>query len=164
MGPHVKLMSNPAVVVKIIVSLPPSWKSTIMYAVPIAKLWHELKCKSWISLCRCAFFEFSIWHARHYSFNRRIRKMCAMYIQLDCWSSGRTRKIYLARNQKGYDNSKTTVGKLLARRIQIWVVFFIKAWFWKLYWIPFKIMPKQKKTSQIQVCLVKYSSSKGSDL
>ena len=124
MGPHVKLMSNPAVVVKIIVSLPPSWKSTIMYAVPIAKLWHELKCKSWISLCRCAFFEFSIWHARHYSFNRRIRKMCAMYIQLDCWSSGRTRKIYLARNQKGYDNSKTTVGKLLARRIQIWVVYF----------------------------------------
>ena len=37
MGPHVKLMSNPAVVVKTIVSLPPSWKSTIMYAVPIAK-------------------------------------------------------------------------------------------------------------------------------
>ena len=45
-------------------------------------------------------------------------------IQLDCRSSGRTRKINLARNQNSYDNSETTVGKLLARRIQIvWVPF-----------------------------------------
>ena len=38
-------------------------------------------------------------------------------IQLDWIPSINTRKIILLANQKGYDNSETTVGKLLARRI-----------------------------------------------
>ena len=40
-------------------------------------------------------------------------------LQLDCQSARRTRNINFASNQKGYDNSETTVGKLSARRIQI---------------------------------------------
>ena len=41
------------------------------------------------------------------------------FVQLDCFSWRRTRIINLPSNQKGYDNSETTVGKLLARIIQI---------------------------------------------
>ena len=39
-------------------------------------------------------------------------------VQLDCRSAKRKWKINLPANQKGYDNSETTVGKLLVRRIQ----------------------------------------------
>ena len=46
------------------------------------------------------------------------------YIQLDCRSVRRTRKINLPMNQKGYDNSETTVGKPSTRRIQIYLVYF----------------------------------------
>ena len=42
-----------------------------------------------------------------------------LYIQLDCFSVAHTRIINLPSNQKGYVTSETTVGKLLARRIQI---------------------------------------------
>ena len=43
-------------------------------------------------------------------------------LQLDCRSVRRTQKINIPTNQKGCDNSETTVGKLSARRIQIcWV-------------------------------------------
>ena len=48
----------------------------------------------------------------------------ALYVQLDCRSDIRPRIINLASNQKGYDNSETTVGKLSARRIQIFWVYF----------------------------------------
>ena len=41
-------------------------------------------------------------------------------LQLDCRSATLTRKINLPTNQKGYDTFETTVGKLLARRIQIY--------------------------------------------
>ena len=46
-------------------------------------------------------------------------------VQLDCRSARRTRKINLPTNQRGYDNSETTVGKLLARRIfrSTWYIF-----------------------------------------
>ena len=44
--------------------------------------------------------------------------------RLDCRSSGRTRKINLPTNQKGYDTFETTVGKLSARRIQIYPDYF----------------------------------------
>ena len=40
-------------------------------------------------------------------------------IQLDCQSARRTRKINFLTNQKGYDNSETTIEKLSARRVQI---------------------------------------------
>ena len=40
-------------------------------------------------------------------------------IQLDWTPSRRTQKINLPANQKGYDNSETTIRKLSARRIQI---------------------------------------------
>ena len=39
------------------------------------------------------------------------------YLQLDCFSCGRTRIINLVSNQKGYETFETTVGKLSARRI-----------------------------------------------
>ena len=45
-------------------------------------------------------------------------------IQLDWTPSRRTQKINLPTNQKGYDNSETTVGKLSARRIQICRIYF----------------------------------------
>ena len=38
-------------------------------------------------------------------------------VQLDCSLSIRTRKIYSQTNRKGYDKSKTTYRKLLAKRI-----------------------------------------------
>ena len=46
------------------------------------------------------------------------------WLQLNRQSVRLTRKINLASNQKGYDNSETTIGILSARRIQIWVVYF----------------------------------------
>ena len=45
-------------------------------------------------------------------------------LQLDCLSVTLPRKINLPANQKGDDNSETTVGKLSARRIQICRVHF----------------------------------------
>ena len=45
-------------------------------------------------------------------------------IELDWLSAIRTQKINSRTNQKGYDKSETTVGKLLARRIQICLVHF----------------------------------------
>ena len=45
-------------------------------------------------------------------------------VQLDCRSSGRTRIINLPTNQKGYNTFETTVGKLSARRIQFFPVYF----------------------------------------
>ena len=47
-----------------------------------------------------------------------------LWVQLDCRSSGRTRIINLPTNQKGYDTFETTVGKLSARRIQIYPDYF----------------------------------------
>ena len=46
------------------------------------------------------------------------------YLQLDCFFCGRTRIINLHTNQKGYDTFETTVGKLSARRIQIFPGYF----------------------------------------
>ena len=43
-------------------------------------------------------------------------------LQLDWTLSRNTRKINSPTNQKGYDNSETTVGKLSARKIQIFQV------------------------------------------
>ena len=45
-------------------------------------------------------------------------------LQLDCQSAGRTRKINLPTNQKGCDNSETSVEKLSTRRTQISPVYF----------------------------------------
>ena len=45
-------------------------------------------------------------------------------LQLDCRSSGRTRKINFLSNQKGYDKSETSFGKLSLKRIQIFHVYF----------------------------------------
>ena len=47
-----------------------------------------------------------------------------MYTTLDCRSAIRIHKINLPTKQKSYDNSETTVGKLLARIIQIFRVLF----------------------------------------
>ena len=43
-------------------------------------------------------------------------------LQLHCRSARRTWKVNLPTNHKGYDNSETTVGKLSAKRIQIFRV------------------------------------------
>ena len=45
-------------------------------------------------------------------------------LQLDCWSATRTRTINLPTNQKSCDTFETTVGKLSARRIQIFPLYF----------------------------------------
>ena len=45
-------------------------------------------------------------------------------LQLDCQSARRTQKINLPTNQKGYDTFETTVGKISARRIQIFPDYF----------------------------------------
>ena len=50
-------------------------------------------------------------------------------IQLDCQSARRTRKNNLPMNQKGYDNCKPIVGKVSARRIQIFRVYFLWSFF-----------------------------------
>ena len=46
------------------------------------------------------------------------------FLQLDCRSATHTRKINLPTNQKGYDTFDTSIGKLLARRIQIYSDYF----------------------------------------
>ena len=53
----------------------------------------------------------------------------AIRLHLDCFSWRRTRIINLPANQKGYDTFETTVGKLSARRIQIYRVFFLNHFF-----------------------------------
>ena len=45
-------------------------------------------------------------------------------IQLDCRSFGRTQIFNLPTSQKGYDTFETTIGKLSARRIQIFWAYF----------------------------------------
>ena len=54
----------------------------------------------------------------------RIPCLLANVLQLDCFSWRRTRMINLPMNQNGYDTFETTVGKLSARRIQIYPVHF----------------------------------------
>ena len=50
-------------------------------------------------------------------------------IQLDWTSKTSRRNINLPMNQKGYDTFKITVGKLLARRIQIFLIYSCKSHF-----------------------------------
>ena len=54
-------------------------------------------------------------------------------IQLNCRSARRTRIINLPTNQKGCDTFETTVGKLLARRIQIFPVPFLFRHYFESY-------------------------------
>ena len=46
------------------------------------------------------------------------------WLQLDWTSNTSRQKINFPAHQKGYDNSETTIGKLLARRIQIYPDYF----------------------------------------
>ena len=79
-------------------------------------------------------------------------------IQLDWTPSRRTQKVNSPTNQKGYGNSKTTIGKLSARRIQICVVYFCVIHFWLLFQNMWKQGPnKNTYTRQNQILLVKYS-------
>ena len=56
-----------------------------------------------------------------------------IYVQLDCRIATRTYKtINLLMNQKGYDTIETTVGQLLARRIQIYPDYFCLGIFLKV--------------------------------
>ena len=73
-------------------------------------------------------------------------------------------KINFPANQKGYDNSKTTIGKLLAREIQIFRVHFSVIIFDLLFLKQVKTRPEQKLTRQIWIRLVEYSSAEVSDL
>ena len=54
-------------------------------------------------------------------------------MQLNWTPSRRTQTINPRTNQKGYDKSETTFGKLLARRIQICCVYFCVIHFWPLF-------------------------------
>ena len=65
-------------------------------------------------------------------------------VQLDCRSARRTRKTNLPMNQRGYDNSTTTVGMLSTRRIQICCDYFCKVNFWCLiFWNMWKQGPNK---------------------
>ena len=56
-----------------------------------------------------------------------------------------------------YDNAEITVGKLLARRIQICEDFFCKIHFYLFFKITFQItMSEQNESPQIQICLDEY--------
>ena len=80
-------------------------------------------------------------------------------VQLSLTPSTRTRKINLPANQKGYDNSETTIGKFSARRIQIFQVPFSMIIFWSLIFLnKWKDGPNKKGTRQIWIRLVEYSS------
>ena len=59
-------------------------------------------------------------HSKPTFFHARFVLTASLYVQLDCQSARRTRKIDLPTNQKGYDNSETIVGKLSTRKIQIY--------------------------------------------
>ena len=61
-----------------------------------------------------------------------------MQLQLGCSSKINTHKINLLTIQKGYGNSETTHGKLLARRIQICLVQFCVIHFWPFFQNNFK--------------------------
>ena len=54
-------------------------------------------------------------------------------LQLDWMSKTSRQKNNLPTNQKGDDNSKTTVGRLLARRIQIYCVDFLSKQYFESY-------------------------------
>ena len=85
-------------------------------------------------------------------------------IQLDWTSSLSRQKFNFPANQKGYDNFETTIGKLLARRIQICLVQFYKSHFWPLFFkITFQIMSERHSTKQNRIRVVKYSSFEVSD-
>ena len=95
------------------------------------------------------------------------------YLHLSCWlgfvlqlgwtSKMSRRKINFQKNQKGYDYSETTIGKLSARKIQIFQVYLCVIHFHFFFKITFQIMLKQKYTRQIWIHLVKYSSADVAD-
>ena len=74
--------------------------------------------------------------------------------------SRRTQKINSWTNQKGYDNSKTTNRKLLARKIQIFWVHFCVIHFLVFFKIPFKITSEEKRTRKNWILFVESSSTK----
>ena len=86
------------------------------------------------------------------------------YAQLD-WTPSRNTKNNLPTNRKGYDNSEPTVGKLLARRIQLFFDYFCKInvdlFFFK---ITVQKMAREKQSKQNWIRLVKYSSAEVSDV
>ena len=94
----------------------------------------------------------SLWVTLHdwesYSGNLAIESLINGWnalIQLDCLCVTSRQNINLPANQKGYDTFETSVGKLSARRIQICRVYFCLGIILKvIFWITFKIMPKQK--------------------
>ena len=76
------------------------------------------------------------------------------YLQLDWTSNTSRQKINLPTNQRGYDNSETTVGKLSARRIQIYCVYFSLIILTSYLFKQVKAWPQQKYTQQIWIRLV----------
>ena len=105
----------------------------------------------------------SAWYNTYVSFNlyrarsvfclhelSQILSYCSVRsVQLDCRSARRTQNINLPTNQKSYNNSETTVGKLSARRIQICQVHFSVIIFDLLFFKTSKKWPQQKLTQQI---------------
>ena len=84
-------------------------------------------------------------------------------LQLGCFSSKSTQKINNRTNQKGYGNSETTIGKLLMRKIQIYLVKFCKSHFDLFFKITFQIMPEHHWTKQNRIRVVEYSSTEVSN-
>ena len=85
------------------------------------------------------------------------------HVQLDWTSNTSRQKINFPTNQKGDDNSETIVGKLSARRIQIFRVYFLWSFFGLLFFKTGEDMTPTKYSRKIWIRLVEYSSSEVSD-
>ena len=84
----------------------------------------------------------------------------ATVLQLDWTPSRNTRKIKSRTNQKGYDKSETTVGKLPARRVQIFRARFCIIHFELFFKKTFQIMSEPKFNQKNWFDLVEYSCTK----
>ena len=76
------------------------------------------------------------------------------------WTASRhTRNINLPMNQKGYVRQiRDLFRKLSARRIQIYLIHFVRSIFTSIFKIISQIISEQKCTKQNRVCLVEYSA------
>ena len=108
---------------------------------------------------RCALVRASLSSSLHASSTNPVKLLSSspdislhtdsLSIQLDWTPSRNTRKINCRMNQKGYDNSETTVGKLSARRIQICFDYFCKIHFWSLFLNDFSNIVQKNSQSRI---------------
>ena len=108
----------------------------------------KLNALSWLNKTLLLIFPLVSWAAASSRGSPRMSRLT--YMQLDWTSSIIRQKNNLPTNQKGDDNSETTAGKFLARRIQICLVCFCKIYFWPLnFWNKWKHGPNKNILDRI---------------